>query len=90
LSNLLAEPDMPVLDMQVAATGNLAVSLNGKTLEPANPNSYKAVPLERGWNHFEINTGDYSGPFGLRFSCDNRRYLREMDSKVDVAGQNKK
>ncbi len=90
LSNLLAEPDMPVLDLHVEASKSLFVIMNGKPLEPTSSNSYKAVQLERGWNHFEIKTGDYSGSFGLRFNSDNRRDLREMDSKVDAGGERKK
>lgn len=88
LVNLLAEPDMPVLDMLIMDDGGKKESkeankeavrlfLNGK------PVGNKALPVEKGWNHFSIRISQ-AGRQKLRMKLDSSSedFLREIRSRA--------
>lgn len=78
LLNLLAEPDLPVLNMNISNGRFLQAYLNGKPLE-----SIKALPLEKGWNHILVSFDRRPNrPVSIRFDCNNNEFLDELRSKA--------
>jgi len=92
LSNLLAEPDMPRLDMLINADDGYQVFLNQKqlalSLKHAGPaelkNTISAVPLEKGWNHFIIKSIQYGGDWkmSVEFVSSNKEFMHEIKSQI--------
>jgi hypothetical protein len=91
LSNLLLEPDMPRLDMHINADNPYSILLNDKLIkESTNSAAFtegsqeiKAVPLEKGWNHFLIKTVQRSGngwKLSVDFDSDKKEFLKEIKS----------
>jgi hypothetical protein len=77
LVSLLAEPDLPELDVQVENGGRPEVYVNGKLV------GFKGLPLEKGWNHFSIRICRPSGQrFSVRFSSGKRGFLQTIVSSV--------
>ncbi|MDP4238442.1 MAG: glycoside hydrolase family 2 TIM barrel-domain containing protein [Bacteroidota bacterium] len=93
LVNLLAEPDMPKLDMLVGAEKAFAVFVNGicvgkKESEhfEVGSNKIQNLPLEKGWNHFLIKiakgSGEGSWNTSFRFHSDSEEYMKQVLSSV--------
>ncbi|MGB4415510.1 MAG: sugar-binding domain-containing protein [Paludibacter sp.] len=93
LINLLAEPDMPKLDMFIGTEKGFAVFVNGnhivsKECERFAPDSNKIenLPLEKGWNHFLIKavkgSGEGSWNFNLRLQSNSIEYMKQILSTV--------
>jgi beta-galactosidase len=93
LVNLLAEPDMPKLDMLVGAEKALAVFVNGaciakKESESFEPGSVKIqnLPLDKGWNHFLVKiargSGEGSWNANVRFQSNSEEYMKQLLSSV--------
>ncbi len=81
LVNLLAEPDMPVLDIQITDEGGggeaVRVFLNGK------PVGNKALPVEKGWNHFSIRISQPGRQkLRMKFDSSSKDFLREIRSRA--------
>lgn len=94
LDDLLIEPNMPVVDLEVAADDAVQVWLNGKmiisNLREGPIEGGKAVskglPLHQGWNHFLIKAIQGGGGwfFNGRLICNQPDYLaEEMDSVLE-------
>ena len=66
LDDLLIEPDMPKLDLDINPNGS-ELSLNGKKL-----NSFKTLPLKQGWNLLVITAPAREKITGIRFICNNK------------------
>lgn len=83
LVNLLVEPDMPSLDLDVNTDGNAEIFLNGKAMSGM---SVKNVPLIKGWNHFLIKAiQQHRGrrwTLGIHFSSDHADFIKKMQSSV--------
>jgi beta-galactosidase len=77
LDDLLIEPDMPKLDLQIEARDS-RLQVNGKELEKFDKSRkeylYKELPLQQGWNHLvlTIAESDKNSFWGL-FRCDNKK-----------------
>jgi hypothetical protein len=92
LSNLLLEPDMPRLDMYLNADDGYQVYLNNKLIkEDINAGGFttpgkaiKALPLEKGWNHFVIKAIQKAGGWKLSVSlgCDKKEFMNELRTQV--------
>jgi hypothetical protein len=92
LSNLLLEPDLPRVDLYLNSDDACQVFLNNKLIKdmtvsndfPAGRPAIKALPLEKGWNHFIIKTIQKNGKWTLeaRFDCDKKAFLQEMKSQI--------
>jgi beta-galactosidase len=92
LVNLLAEPDMPRLDMLIGADDGYQVYLNQKLLSESlkqgnlvkREKTVSAVPLEKGWNHFLIKAIQFGGDWkiAIEFSGNNKEFMHEIKSKV--------
>ncbi|MDR0865890.1 MAG: glycoside hydrolase family 2 [Candidatus Symbiothrix sp.] len=78
LDDLLIEPDMPKLDLNVPAS---KVWLNDRLLSET-----KELPLKQGWNHFVLETEDHPA---VQFQCLNKTgFLPQL--KVSVYNPDKK
>ena len=92
LVNLLAEPDMPRLDMLIGADDGYQVSLNQKqlalSLKPGGlvkrEHTISAIPLEKGWNHFIIKSIKYGGDWkmSVEFTSNNKAFMHEIKSQA--------
>jgi hypothetical protein len=92
LTNLLLEPDLPRLDMYLNADDGYQVYLNNNLIKEtmsaggltAPAQVIKALPLEKGWNHFVIKAiqkgGDWNLSVGL--DCDKKDFLNEIKTQV--------
>lgn len=93
LVNLLAEPDMPQLDMIAGADDGFVLYLNGKEIYrdiiPSGLNKEEHVieklPLEKGWNHFLIKSTQLGGEwqFSAYFKSDKKEFLRQLGSSLE-------
>jgi len=93
LVNLLAEPDMPELDMFGGGDDGFEISLNGKSIATANREGpltkdefkFRSIPLEKGWNHFVVRVvqGQGGWSFTLRFDSQNKTFMNQLKSKVE-------
>lgn len=74
LDNLLLEPNLPKLDLLIGSDDGCQVWLNSKQIQedrgthPLVPGSLqcKAMPLQRGWNHFLVKVVQGSGEWQFR------------------------
>lgn len=92
LSNLLAEPDMPVMDIYLAAQGKVSILLNDKvisTQEFAQGASEMKIPNvmpDKGWNKFvlKLETGKKSNrtKISLRFDSPDKKFMGQVMSSV--------
>ena len=93
LVNLLAEPDMPRLDMLIGSDDGYRVFLNGNKLSEDNEPGglikdeyvFERVPLDKGWNHFMIKTTQLRSQwkFSLRFDSDKPEFLGNLQSALE-------
>ena len=93
LVNLLAEPDMPRLDMLIGADDGYRVFLNGNKLNEDNEPGglikdeyvFERVPLDKGWNHFLIKTTQLRSQwkFTLRFDSDQPEFVKKLRSGLE-------
>ena len=80
LDNLLIEPDMPELKMQIRSNEKCEVRLNDKSI-----NKTQTLPLKQGWNHFQIRVfSKNSDPnFTVKFECTNKpEFIRELKAAL--------
>lgn len=89
LVNLLAEPDMPVLNMDITTKSPWQVFLNGKGVDAASIENKKdgkiihSLPLERGWNHFLVqNVQRNNLGVQVKFISTQKEFIDKMRSKV--------
>ncbi|WP_183576829.1 glycoside hydrolase family 2 protein [Mucilaginibacter sp. X5P1] len=92
LTNLLLEPDLPRLDMYLNADDGYQVYLNNNLIkETINAGGLtspaqviKALPLEKGWNHFVIKAIQKEGSWKLAvgINCDKKAFLNEIKTQV--------
>ncbi|MDP4290939.1 MAG: hypothetical protein Q8908_07645, partial [Bacteroidota bacterium] len=92
LSDLLIEPNIPIVNMEVAADDAVQVWLNGKlivsNIRIGNIDGGKAkseaLKLHQGWNHFLIKVIQIGGEwkFTGRLTCNQPDFLSEMESAL--------
>lgn len=93
LDDLLAEPDMPQLDLLVGADDSFKIWLNGDLLceefreGPINPGEfcYEGLPLKTGWNHFLVKVSNRGGDWGFtaHFESSDQQFVTEMRSALE-------
>jgi beta-galactosidase len=77
LDDLLIEPNMPKLDLQVVAKES-TLQVNGKNIDKFNQNrreyTYRELPLQQGWNRLVLTIAEGDrGSFTGTFLCENRQ-----------------
>ncbi|GAB6012412.1 glycoside hydrolase family 2 protein [Viscerimonas tarda] len=77
LDDLLIEPNMPKLDLQIEAKESKLL-VNGKSVDKFDKSRkeyvYRELPLQQGWNHLVLTIAEGDrGPFWGYFKCDNRK-----------------
>jgi hypothetical protein len=92
LSNLLLEPDMPKLDMYIGSDNGFQVFMNNKLIKETlntgiftkRSQAIKALPLEKGWNHFLIKSIQKNDGWKLAvdFDSDKKAFLNEIKSQI--------
>jgi hypothetical protein len=91
LKDLLAEPDMPRLDVETKNTNILQFIINDVTWADAskqsqngNINHINGLPLEKGWNHIMIKVIYNSNIFHnrVRFVCENNNFIKQIKTVV--------
>ncbi|MDB5152308.1 MAG: glycosyl hydrolase family 2, partial [Mucilaginibacter sp.] len=92
LTNLLLEPDLPRLDMYLTAHDGYQVYLNNNLLKEtinaggltSSAQIIKALPLEKGWNHFVIKSIQKDGSWKLAvgFDVDKKAFMNEIKTQV--------
>lgn len=93
LVNLLAEPDMPKLDMIVGAENGYVLYVNGTPFAKKvtdkfdiHGNKIENLPLEKGWNHLLLKivrgSGEGSWNMNARFESNSPEYMKQLLSSV--------
>ncbi|WP_114941774.1 glycoside hydrolase family 2 protein [Mucilaginibacter endophyticus] len=85
LEDLLAEPNLPVVNLQVKAGGNATVFLNGKQiLDTENNGEAKELKLKRGWNHFLIKLvrNGSNWQFAAKLASNQPEFIKTLASAV--------
>ena len=93
LTNLLIEPDMPQLDMHFAVDDMFAVYVNGNMTKAFMDKKewskgealYEALPLEKGWNHILVVSGQTLDEWKTKIWLTSTKpeFLKELKSAVD-------
>jgi hypothetical protein len=88
LDDLLLEPNVPKLDLQLQTSDAIGVWLNGKSIlvNSGSPGSLEAagLPLQQGWNHFLIRTvhGKADDMLQVKFNCNQPDFLSGLKSAL--------
>lgn len=93
LVNLLAEPDMPKLDMQIGAEKGFCLYVNGNRFANKATESYvpygskvENIPLDKGWNHLILKivrgTGEGRWNANVQFQSNSSEYMKQLLSSV--------
>ncbi|MFC0513035.1 glycoside hydrolase family 2 TIM barrel-domain containing protein [Mucilaginibacter angelicae] len=85
LEDLLAEPNLPVVDLQVKTGGSAIVFLNGKQILEGSGNAgAKALKLKHGWNHFLVKLvrSGNNWQFGARLTSDQPEFIKTLGSAI--------
>lgn len=93
LDQLLAQPNVPRVDMIAGADDSMKLWLNGNVLteeyatHPLNIEQHRltGLPLKQGWNHFLVKVVQGWGEwqFAARIQCTDPVFLSEMRSSVE-------
>ena len=91
LVNLLAEPDMPRLAMELRTSDHYTLRINGVEFSHGAVSDGEGVtienlPLEKGWNHILLKiargTGNSQWGVSARFVSDDAEYMRSLGSAL--------
>lgn len=92
LDDLLAEPDMPSVDLLIGADDSFQVRLNGQTIHDeirrgsfsADEFVIEALPLKTGWNHFLVKSSSGGGAWGFtgRFRSSKPEFMGQLKSAL--------
>lgn len=92
LTNLLAEPNMPRLDLEFATADGVAIYVNnilytdGLMKQPtaAYPSRVNGLPLGKGWNHIQLKVAKkddaWQGKF--HFTSTDNRFMKQLETVV--------
>jgi beta-galactosidase len=85
LDDLLIEPNIPVVNMEVTTSNGIQVWLNDKQIintTQAGKATAGTLRLHQGWNHFQIRiSGNVeNGSFSGRLTCNQPAFLKELES----------
>lgn len=89
-TDLLIEPGLPRLDLEVKGSRVESFSLNEIEVNGDNIKEdvtlYKGVPLEKGWNHVVIEMNQNKGnadKFKIRFKSNNKAFLQKITAMIE-------
>ena len=87
LEDLLIEPNIPVVNLEVSAEDATQVWLNGKEIinnRNRGASKAEALKLHQGWNHFLIKLTKMNGnwTFSGRLTCNQPDFLAELESAL--------
>jgi beta-galactosidase len=87
LDDLLIEPNIPVVNMEVMTGDSIQVWLNDKLIIASNGGKAMAntLRLNQGWNHFLIKLagkGD-NWPFSGKLTCNQPDFLKDLESAFE-------
>ena len=88
LINLLAEPNMPRMEMEFKAKGTPQISVNGTIYadglttqsNPAYPTRINGLPLNKGWNHILLKAS--YGKDCFRFTSSDANFMKQIKTVV--------
>ncbi|HEX3940727.1 MAG TPA: glycoside hydrolase family 2 TIM barrel-domain containing protein [Acidobacteriaceae bacterium] len=89
LVDLLLEPNLPKVDLEVMQRGPVQAWLNGQiVVDKTGPDAAataQGLKLEAGWNHFllRIVHANGRGQFSARFTSNQPEFLTEIDSALE-------
>jgi hypothetical protein len=89
LEDLLLEPNIPVVNMEVSADDAAQVWLNGKLViggdKPSGTGKAEALKLRQGWNHFLVKVIQTGGgwQFSGRLTCSQPDFLAGLESALE-------
>jgi beta-galactosidase len=91
LVDLLVEPDMPKLDMEVDGDQNIKMWINGSpflTENQAKKNTkFENLPLNKGWNHIllqlNIETNTHELNTRVHFESNKNEFVNQLNSLVE-------
>jgi beta-galactosidase len=85
LDDLLIEPNIPVVNMEIASDDAAQVWLNGKKIINNGQGKAEALKLHQGWNHFLIKVIQTGGgwQFSGRLTCNQPEFLAELESALE-------
>ena len=84
LEDLLVEPNIPVVNMDVTSGGFLRVYLNDKMIISERGKA-TALKLHQGWNHFLIQLGpsEGRGRFSGQLTSNQPDFLEQLESALE-------
>jgi beta-galactosidase len=89
LADLLQEPNIPVVDLEITTDEAAQVWLNGKSIinsgNKGGTQKAEALKLHRGWNHLLIKLVQTNGEwrFAGRFTCNQPDFLAGLESALE-------
>jgi beta-galactosidase len=86
LDDLLIEPNIPVVNMEVTTSNGTQVWLNDKQIintTQAGKAAANTLRLHQGWNHFQIRVTGENGAFSGRLTCNQPAFLKELESALE-------
>lgn len=89
LSDLLIEPNIPVVNLEITTDEAAQVWLNGKSIISSSANGgnakAEAVKLHQGWNHFLIKVVQTTRgwEFSGRLTCNQPDFLADLESALE-------
>lgn len=88
LDDLLLEPNIPVVNMEVTADDAAQVWLNGQLIigdKPSGTGRAEALKLRQGWNHFLVKVIQTGGgwQFSGRLTCSQPDFLAGLESTLE-------
>ncbi|MDG3581068.1 glycoside hydrolase family 2 protein [Galbibacter pacificus] len=90
LKNLLIEPDMPRLDLIISGQEQYVIKINNEALDmrKGRQNSFKGLPLEKGWNHIQIypEGKNTKVPIKIEIKSSKKGFLNKI--KTSLINQN--
>lgn len=84
LEDLLVEPNIPVINMEISATSAARLYLNDQLIISGQGKAV-ALKLHQGWNHFLIQAppSDGRGRFSGRLTCNQPDFLEGLESALE-------
>ena len=85
LDDLLSEPDIPIINLQLLSTEVREVYLNDKPLLRPHQTIISGLRLQQGWNHFHIllhQTAD-GWSFNAHLTSNHPEFLRSLGSSME-------
>jgi hypothetical protein len=90
LDNLLVEPNVPKLDLNLQTTDDLQMWLNGKPVSVAAGTTAgtllaSGLPLQQGWNNFLVRLAHGTGDdkFQAQLVCNQPDYFSDLKSSLE-------